>query len=98
MATLRIQTLYQAAWKVFGFQYDLAVADRDSLLAEIGESLGPTVASDIQCDCDAALQEIADRISANAIFVDPDDGFLPNLGLSWRQDVLPLHRRPSKPR
>ena len=44
MATLRIQTLYQAAWKVFGFQYDLAVADRDSLLAEIGESLGPTVA------------------------------------------------------
>ena len=90
MATLRIQTLYQAAWKVFGFQYDLAVADRDSLLAEIGESLGPTVASDIQCDCDAALQEIADRISANAMFVDPDDGFLPNLGLSWRQDVLPL--------
>ena len=36
------------------------------------------------------VREVADRISANAIFVDSDDGLLPSLGLSWRQDVLPL--------
>jgi hypothetical protein len=37
-----------------------------------------------------ALQEIADRISANALFVDFDDGFLPSLGFSWKDTVLPL--------
>ena len=37
-----------------------------------------------------ALQEMADRISANAIFVDSDDRLLPSLGLSWQDDILPL--------
>jgi hypothetical protein len=37
-----------------------------------------------------AVQEVAERISANAVFYDHDDGFLPTLGLSWKEDVLPL--------
>ena len=37
-----------------------------------------------------AVREVAERISANAIFVDSDDSFLPTLGLSWKDDVLPL--------
>ena len=37
-----------------------------------------------------AVQEIADRISANAVFVDSDDRLLPSLGLSWQDDILPL--------
>jgi hypothetical protein len=119
MAELRIQSLYQAAWTVFGFQHDEAVADRDSLLAEIEESLGQETALAIRQHVDVALgriqaddvpnpavmamseffdllaaemavQEIADRISANAVFVDSDDDLLPSLGLSWRQDILPL--------
>jgi hypothetical protein len=35
------------------------------------------------------VREVAERISANAVFVDSDDDLLPSLGLSWR-DVLPL--------
>jgi hypothetical protein len=119
MAKLRIQTLYQAAWKVFGFQYEEALADRNSLLTEIEESLGQETASEIQrhvgvalgriqadelpspaimamseffdlLAAEMAVQEVAERISANAVFVAPDDDLLPSLGLSWRQDVLPL--------
>jgi hypothetical protein len=37
-----------------------------------------------------SVQEIADRISANAAFVDYDDRLLPSLGLSWQDDILPL--------
>jgi hypothetical protein len=102
-----------------GFQYDEALADRDELLTEIKESLGPKVASDIQRHVDVALgriqaddvptpqivsrpeffdvlaaemavQEVAERISANAVFYDHDDGLLPTLGLSWKDDVIPL--------
>ena len=119
MAELRIQSLYQAAWTVFGFQHEEALADRDSLLAEIEESLGQETALAIRQHVDVALgriqaddvpnpavmampeffdllaaemavQEIADRISANAVFVDSDNGLLPSLGLSWQDDILPL--------
>jgi hypothetical protein len=119
MANLCIKKLYDAAWKVFAFQHEEALADRDELLTEIKERLGPKVASDIQCHVDVALgriqaddvpnptimktaefydllaaetalQEIADRISANAVFVDSDNGLLPSLGLSWRDDIFPL--------
>jgi hypothetical protein len=40
-----------------------------------------------------AVQEIADRISANAVFIDSDDGLLP-----WKDNVLPLldGRNPGK--
>ena len=37
-----------------------------------------------------SIEAIADRISANAIFVDSDNGLLPRLGLSWSEDILPL--------
>jgi hypothetical protein len=125
MVKLCIKTLYQAAWNVFGFQYE-ALAERDELLTGIEESLGPNVASDIQrhvgvalgriqaddlpsptimamseffdlLAAEMAVQEVAERISANAIFVDSDDGFLPTLGMSWKDDVLPLLEGRSSP-
>jgi hypothetical protein len=122
MAQLCIESLYRAAWTVFSFQHDEALADRDELLTEIEESLGPNVASDIQrhvgvalgriqadetpnpavtamseffdlLAAEMAVQEIADRISANAVFIDSDDGLLP-----WKDNVLPLldGRNPGK--
>ncbi len=119
MAKLCIETLHRSVWKIFGFQHEEAVADREFLLTEIGQNLGPKMASEIQHHVDVALgriqadegpnphvtampeffdllaaemavREVADRISANAIFVDSDDGFLPTLGMSWKDDVLPL--------
>jgi hypothetical protein len=119
MAKLRIQSSYQAAWTVFDFQHEEAVADRDSLLTEIEERFGHKVASDIQRHVDVALgriqadegpnpaimamseffdllavelsvREVAERIEVGSVFRDADDDLLPSLGLSWRQDVLPL--------
>jgi hypothetical protein len=119
MAKLRIESLHNAVWKIFGFQHDQAVADRDRLRTTIEHRLGHEKASEVQRYVDVALgrvqagdlpnpqvvkmrefyellaaemavREIADRIEANAVFVDPDDGLLSTLGLSWRQDVLPL--------
>ena len=120
MIEFRIESLYDSAWKVFGFQYDQFVADRDAFRAGIERRLGHDVAAQIQLHVDVslgrrlntssdvpnpkimiireyyellaleeALKEIERRISANAVFHDPDHDLLPTLGLSW-QDVLPL--------
>jgi hypothetical protein len=118
MVKLCIESLYRAVWTVFSFQHEEAVVEQDSLLTEIGESLGQETALEIQrhvgvalgqiqsdetpnpaimampefyglLAAEMAVQEITDRISANAVFVDSDDGLLPSLGLSWR-DVLPF--------
>ena len=118
MAKLRIKKLHDGVWKIFGFQFNQAVADRDCLKSEIEKRLGSETASDIQLHVDLALerlqadavpnplimskseffdllaaemkiQEIADRIDANALFVD-SNGLLPTLGFSWQEDVLPL--------
>jgi hypothetical protein len=55
MATLKIETLFDAAWTIFGFQYDQFVADRDRFRAEIERRLGSETASDIQRHVDVSL-------------------------------------------
>jgi hypothetical protein len=114
MANLCIKQLYDAAWKVFQFQHDLAVADRDCLKSEIEKRLGSEMVSEIQSHIEVALgrlqsddvpnplimskseffdllaaemeiQEIADRIEANAKFSDPGS-LLPTLGFLWQED------------
>jgi len=37
-----------------------------------------------------SVREVGERIEAGSVFRDPDDGLLPTLGLSWKDDVLPL--------
>lgn len=39
---------------------------------------------------ETAIEGIVSRIEDSAIFVDQDGGILQTLGLSWRQDILPL--------
>ena len=58
MATLKIETLFDAAWTIFGFQCNELVADRDRFRAEIERRLGLEVASDIQRHVDGALGRI----------------------------------------
>lgn len=119
MATLKIKSLYESCWKLFGFQHEQLVAERDEFRAGIERHFGPEMASDIQRHVDIslgrllacpdlpnpeimilrefyellaleeALEEIKRRIEANAILYDPGS-LLPTLGMSWRQDVLPL--------
>ena len=55
MAQLKIETLFNAAWRVFGFQHDQFVADRDDFRAQIERRLGQDVASQIQLHVDVSL-------------------------------------------
>ena len=55
MAQLKIETLFSAAWKVFGFQHAQFVADRDDFRAQIERRLGQDVASQIQLHVDVSL-------------------------------------------
>ena len=55
MAQLKIETLFNAAWKVFGFQHAQFVADRDDFRAQIERRLGQKVASQIQLQVDVSL-------------------------------------------
>ncbi len=118
MAKLRIKKLHEGVWKIFGFQFNQAVAARDDYQTRMKQRLGQETASEIQRYVDVAIgryqaddlpnsrimtmrefyellalelavQEIASRIEANALFVD-SNGLLPTLGLSWREDILPL--------
>ena len=58
-AKLRIKELARrrrdATWKIFGFQHEAAVADRDRLKTKIERSLGRETASKIQLHIDVAL-------------------------------------------
>ena len=58
MVKLVLRKLHESVLKVFGFQHDLAVADRDELLTEIGQNLGPKMASEIQRHVGVALGRI----------------------------------------
>jgi len=58
MVILRIKSLYDAAWTVFRFQHDLAVADRDDYQTRMKRRLGYETASEIQSHVDAALSRI----------------------------------------
>ena len=117
MVTLTIEKLHDAAWTVFGFQYEESIHDRDHFRAGLKRRLGSETASEVQRHVDAALgrnqidtvnpkiktrreffellalelaaEEIADKIEANAVFVDSDT-IVPALGLSWSEDVVPL--------
>lgn len=55
---LRIKKLYDAAWNVFRFQYNLAVADRDDYQSRMKHRLDQKVASEIQLHVDAAIGRI----------------------------------------
>ena len=55
MTELRIESLYESAWKVFGFQHDQVVADRDDFQAGIERRLGQDVAAQIQLHVDSAI-------------------------------------------
>jgi hypothetical protein len=55
MARLRIETLYDGAWKIFGFQYDQLIRDRDRFLARLERRLGHGVTAEIQRHVEAAL-------------------------------------------
>jgi len=44
-----------SVWKIFGFQHEAAVADRDRLKTKIERSLGQETASKIQLQIDVAL-------------------------------------------
>jgi hypothetical protein len=55
MAKLQIKSLYDAAWDVFRFQYDQAVADRDHFRTKMKLRLSTEIASDIQHHVDLAF-------------------------------------------
>jgi hypothetical protein len=55
MATLRIDTLYQGGWKLFGFQHAQLLADRDRYVAKLERRLGRDMAEDIQRHVEASL-------------------------------------------
>ena len=55
MAQLKIETLFNAAWEVFGFQHAQVVADRDDFQAGIERRLGQDVAAQIQLHVDSAM-------------------------------------------
>ncbi len=54
MATLRIDTLLDGAWRLFGFQYEQLVADRDRYLAKLQRSLGHEMAEEIRQHVDVS--------------------------------------------
>ena len=56
--TYFVNRLGNAAWKIFGFQFDAAVAERDDLLATIERRLGQEVASQIQRHVNIAVGKI----------------------------------------
>jgi hypothetical protein len=58
MPTLRIDPLYHAAWKIFGFQYDQCVADRDRFVAKLQRRLGHEMAAQIQKHVDISLGRV----------------------------------------
>ena len=55
MATLKIKSLYESCWKLFGFQHKQLVAERDEFRAEIGHRLGQKTALEIQRHVDISL-------------------------------------------
>lgn len=55
MALLRIDTLYDGAWRLFGFQFDQLVADRDQYLARLQHRLGHEMAEEIRQHVDISL-------------------------------------------
>ena len=55
MATLRITSLYDSCWKLFGFQYEQCVADRDRYMAKLQRSLGHEMAEEIRQHVDISL-------------------------------------------
>jgi len=63
MAKLHIMKLYDAAWKVFRFQWDEAVTARDDYKTRMKQRLGYETASDIQRHVDLALE----RLQANNV-------------------------------
>ena len=58
MVQLRIKPLYDAAWKIFGFQYDQCVADRNRFLAKLRRRLGHEMAAKIQNHVDISLGRV----------------------------------------
>ena len=58
MATLRITSLYNSCWKLFGFQFAQLVADRDQYVAKLQHRLGHDMASEIQTAVDISLGRI----------------------------------------
>ena len=64
MVQLQIQSLFTAAWKIFGFQYDQCVADRNRFVAKLQRRLGRAMADQIQNHVD---------ISLGRVFATPDD-------------------------
>jgi len=55
---LKLETLYQSVWQLFGFQHTEAIADRDDYRAKMEKRLGSGVALDIQRHVDAAMKRI----------------------------------------
>jgi hypothetical protein len=55
MATLRIDTLYEGGWKLFGFQHQQLIADRDRYVARLQRRLGSEMAEKIAQHVDASL-------------------------------------------
>ena len=55
MVELRIEKLYDSAWKLFGFQYDQIVAERDRFRTRLQRRLGREVAAQIQLHVDVSL-------------------------------------------
>jgi hypothetical protein len=64
MPTLRIDTLYEGAWKLFGFQYEQLTSDRDRYVGRLQRRLGPEMAEAICQQVDMSLLRalpLADR-------------------------------------
>ena len=63
MAKLLIKKLQDATWRIFGFQHEATVSDRDDYLTRMKRRLGHETASDIQSHVDLALERIqADNV------------------------------------
>ena len=69
MVKLQIKKLYDGVWKIFGFQWDEAVADRDHFRATIERRLGTEVSSQIQSHVHATMGRIKVEIVNPSIMV-----------------------------
>jgi hypothetical protein len=58
MATLKIETLFDAAWTIFGFQCNELVADRSRFRAEMEKRLGQEVASQIRLHVAVSMGQV----------------------------------------
>jgi hypothetical protein len=58
MARLKIETLFNAAWTIFGFQHSQFVADRDRFRDQIERRLGQEVASQIRLHVAVSMGQV----------------------------------------